>query len=325
MSRRVTAVTAAGDPHWVVWLGEDYEFLEIAHMTARQEYYDQGPRWGEPQDTPGLNWMGPLPATTMERVRKFLPINVLSRMYIFQSWHYQRCSDKAKRYWGGRTTWCYQHCSGSHRLGLPVILLIRKVLPSPEIHVVMQPWRRSLTDFVDRRTTHNVVSFPDGEHGTELTAVAENDRHILTDFVDNDKPCGYFLRRVKERCIEIGMCTRQTNLTIYWDNVPMSPDMMLRRRPEDYHRHRLPKIIYAEDGSLHTTPRSLVKEEVCPETPQSRTEEELETEVLWSGGSSPEETPEDTESQSSTESQNPQVPSQFRKYNFKGGITQGPH
>ena len=224
-----------------------YECVEIAH--GIESYHCQGA-----QDPPVCGWRA-LTASTMERVRKFLHIHVTAygmRKYTFKSYHYHHAPGTDNLNWGCRRTWCYEHCKGKSTL------LIRQVPPSPEIHAVMKPY----FDEWDGKRNKRL--------GSTVAAVAENERTILTYFVRKDRPCGHFKDLVKRRCVELGICTHQTHLTIYWDNVPMHSNMMLRKNPDEYHRHRLPKIIYAADG--------MAKEEVCTDTPQSRTEQDPDSE-----------------------------------------------
>jgi len=202
------------------------------------------------------------------RLNTFSPAGA-TRKYAFREEVRRRSSARSKgRYYG--QSWRYERLGpiteGRERASIRKALLIRQVQPSPEIHVVMKPyyWGGS------KECT-----------GTTFTAVAEDDSSILIDTVTEDTPCGYFLDAVKCECVERGLCTRQTNLTIYFDNVPMNSNMMLRRDPKENHRHSLPRIIYAEDGSLHAavavSARSLdlfadTIFTVADYTPQSRTE-----------------------------------------------------
>ena len=59
------------------------------------------------------------------------------------------------------------------------------------------------------------------------TAVAADDRTILEEIITEDVRVMAFKDRVKEKCIELGICTRQTIMTFYFNNVPMSSNMIL--------------------------------------------------------------------------------------------------
>jgi len=256
---------------------ECYEALELPFPLDPLCFPNRDPRGG-PLECAGLDWRGPLTAKNMEQVRQFLPIHVKAyggKKYTFEGEY---------GYPGGRTTWCYHHCSGKS------MLLIRKVLPSPEIHVVMQSyfpdWRTEDSGFtIGRNEVAGVYKVLSGsgepmyltDPCTKLTAVAENHRSIMTYFVTQDQRCGHFKDCVKSHCVAQGLCTRQTNLTIYFDNVIMSSSMWLHRNAEDYDRRHLPRIISAKDGSPHTTSPQSRKEDV-PTSPQSRTEKDTDSE-----------------------------------------------
>ena len=108
---------------------------------------------------------------------------------------------------GGRHLWIYRHCSGKSNL------IIRPVPPSPEIHVVMKGFPPDRQGFRCK--------------GMQITAVAEDDRTIISELITENCHAAKFKQAVKRKCIELGQCTESTDLTIYHDNVIMSSRMML--------------------------------------------------------------------------------------------------
>ena len=172
------------------------------------------------------SWRGPLQMETVEKINNH---NTIFIGYFGRMNHLNNTSVKKYFFKHAYTTdsgipimWLYTHCSGKTNL------IIREVLPSPEIHVVI-------------KSRHGV---------TFVTAVAENDRTILEMTVTEDVRCGEFKRAVKKKCVQDGLCTNQTNFTIYYENVLMPSNVMLRK-DHDNKKRRLPppKIIAAKDSS----------------------------------------------------------------------------
>ena len=168
-------------------------------------------------------WQGPLSHINVIRAREHLPLfapgsgpasNTENASYSIYQENYtfkEECNLP-----GGRYLWIYTHSSGMMNL------IIRPVPPSPEIHVELKipnkhEYEARCLDPM-RNRDHN---------GFIITAVAEDDRTIISRFVTRDLPVLDFKRAVKRKCIELGQCTESTDLTIYHDNVIMSSRMML--------------------------------------------------------------------------------------------------
>jgi hypothetical protein len=201
-------------------MDECYEVKELPWTHPIEFYVYTGDSWkGE--------WYGPLSQKNVERCFKEQDIFTGLTSPGMNS---QRMYNFVKAYKdddGNVLTWRYKHCSNKSAL------LIRPVQPSPEIHVVMKKqWFG----------------------GTKVTAVAENDRSILEWLVTEDVRIGEFKTAVMKRCVEEGLCTRQSVLTMYCDNALVSSNMILRADYDGQKRRRLPKIIYATDGSLTNDP-----------------------------------------------------------------------
>ena len=183
---------------------------------------------------PAASWRGPLQMETVENIKNH---NTIFIGY-FGRWTRVDSKTAMKYYFVNAYTtdsgiplmWLYTHCS------LKTNIIIRQVLPSPEIHVAIK--------------SRNDV--------TTATAVAENDRTILEMTVTEDVRCAEFKRAVKKKCVEENLCTNQTDLTIYYENVLMSSNVKFRRDHDNKKRHRpLPKIIAAKDGSISPQSRNV--------------------------------------------------------------------
>jgi hypothetical protein len=117
----------------------------------------------------------------------------------------------------------YSHCHGTHRI------LIRKVQPSPEIHLHMQPMRQG---------------------GVEVTAVAENGCAILEFLVLEDVRFQQWRGAVKLAMVQLELCTRQTDLTIYHDNILMTSNTIIRCDWIANNKNRFAKVVAALDGPV---------------------------------------------------------------------------
>jgi hypothetical protein len=131
------------------------------------------------------------------------------------------------------TMWHYEHCSGSHDL------LIRRVEPSPEIHLVMSPFG-----------AHKVRGVWQGDTswGTRVTAVAGNGKCLVELIVEEDVRFHQFRQDVQKHCVAENLCTMQTYLTVFYENLPMTGRMFLRKAYEHNTKVRLPNVICVMDS-----------------------------------------------------------------------------
>ena len=132
----------------------------------------------------------------------------------------------------------YKHCSGMYDL------LIRKVRPSPEIHLHMQKHAE----------------------GTRVTAVAEDDLAIMEVVFTRDARCTQFKADLKNLLVLRGDCTKATVLTMYHDNILMTSNAFIRKDYKANRKNRLPKVIVAKDGRLTDAPQSRQDEFPSPST-----------------------------------------------------------
>jgi len=211
---------------------EHYEVLQLGLPNDRENV-----KLEMSQNRNGSRWKS-LPPLSSMKVQDHLPIQMVidnvKKKYKFKR---EACCGDIKM-------WRYDHC---HRT---CMLFIRKVQKSPEIHLEVRPC---------------------GE-GSKVTAVAESGRSILEIIVYRDIRCTDVRNAIKRRCVETGLCTHQTSITIYLDNVLLDPNTMLRKDPAAYPRRRLPRIMGAKDGSLtdgYICQRC--KRPYTPTSPQSRT------------------------------------------------------
>lgn len=191
---------------------QPYEVLEL----PRQDHPDR-PR--EPQSA----WKGPVAATSINVCRRHEVLFIGG----FGDVREGAQRKNAKKYYfalewrsaSGAPLWRYKHCSGSHEL------ILRQVRPSPEIHLQM-------TAVAD---------------GTKVTAVAEDGRTILEKIVTRDERLQQFKAAVHKRCVELDLCTHQTDLTVYHDNVLLTSNTMLKKEFKKNKKNRLPNVIEAPD------------------------------------------------------------------------------
>ena len=88
---------------------------------------------------------------------------------------------------------------------------------------------------------------------TRITAVAKDDSPLHEMDVTEDVRCGEFKKEVKRKCVATGMCTNQTTLTMYYQNVLMGSNVVIRKDHDDKKRQRssqLPRVIRASDGAI---------------------------------------------------------------------------
>ena len=126
--------------------------------------------------------------------------------------------------WQGNVVWVYKHCRS------PTQLIIRQVKPSPRIDVLM--------------------TIEAGGVGTRVTAVAGTEE-IYHTVITEDTRAKSFKDTVKRACIYIhGTCTKQTDLTIYYNNAPMSSNLVMRNDMRRG-RPRLHETSMIEASSIH--------------------------------------------------------------------------
>jgi hypothetical protein len=194
------------------------------------------------------DWRGPLESKSVEMCFRHQAIFVGLFTTVARKYNFVREYSTGS---GTLIAWLY-----ARRLGQP-FLLIRKVLPSPEIHIVMTKC--------------------DG--GTKVTAVAEDDRSILEIIVTEDVRCAEFKSAVKRKCIEQALCTHQTNLTMYHDNALMSSSLKLRKDHDPKKRYnRLPKIIAAPQSRTNV---STVAEPILPLSLSAGSQEAMPKVSAW--------------------------------------------
>ena len=181
---------------------EHYEVLQLGLPNDRENV-----KLEMSQNRNGSRWKS-LPPLSSMKVQDHLPIQMVidkvKKKYKFKR---EACCGDIKM-------WRYDHC---HRT---CMLFIRKVQKSPEIHLEVRPC---------------------GE-GSKVTAVAESGRSILEIIVYRDIRCTDVRNAIKRRCVETGLCTHQTSITIYLDNALLDPNTMLRKDPappsQDHGRQR---------------------------------------------------------------------------------------
>ena len=216
-------------------------------------------------------WQGPLSHINVIRAREHLPLfapgsgpasNTENASYSIYQENYT--FKDACNLPGGRYLWIYTHSSGMMNL------IIRPVPPSPEIHVELKipnkhEYEARCLDPM-RNRDHN---------GFIITAVAEDDRTIISRFVTRDLPVLDFKRAVKRKCIELGQCTESTDLTMYdEDNVILCDTKILRPGRLHCRRYRLqnhliysfPRIAVGDFERPQPDPQPAIDE------PQSRTQ-----------------------------------------------------
>jgi hypothetical protein len=139
------------------------------------------------------------------------------------------------------TRWHYKHCSGRHEI------LIRRVEPPPEIHLVMAP--RGGRPSVRRAAKGGYYRPKQNSCPMNVTAVAANGKTVLEMVVTHDVRFQQFKADVKTQCIKEKLCTMQTDLQVLYENFPMSCLTFLRKDCDANRKRRLPKVIIGKFSS----------------------------------------------------------------------------
>ena len=200
---------------------------------------------GKPMNIGGF---GGVPGMTSSHPKKYIPNGVYT--------HFD----------GSYVGWLYVHCRNTH------CLIIRKVQASPEIHLEMQP------------RPPCPILYPCREHTTLVTAVAEDDTAIMDLLIFEDVRFQQMKAALKKKCIERGLCTQQTDLTVFHDNIPMTSNNILRAEYDaNYKRNRLPKVIASHDGNF-VSGYTYMRHQASPQSrPPRPTRTEKRAEMILEG------------------------------------------
>lgn len=139
--------------------------------------------------------------------------------------------------------WRYQHCKGNHNI------LIRRVRPPIEVQL-------EVTEHLE--VTNVTADRIDFTEAAKATAVAENGRTVLELIVTRDIRLQKFKAAIKEKCVEMDLCTRQSTINVFRENVLVTSNNILRSDLDANKKTRPMSVIAAPDGDLGTPPQSRV-------------------------------------------------------------------